>query len=140
MRKPIVFKTAHRIAFSDIDPYNHVSTARYATYFVDHRMQGLRDHVGWDVETLTTAPFMVFVRRLEIDFVRPASLGQDITITSFVRDFRGPDATIECTMSDAAGKDLARCLMIVAHVDRQTRRASDWPAERAALFYEKEGT
>jgi acyl-CoA thioester hydrolase len=39
-------------------------------------------------------------------------------------------------MSDAADKDIARCLMIVAHVDRQTKRASDWPAERAALFFE----
>ena len=136
MSKPIVFKTTHRIAFSDLDPYNHVSTARYATYFVDHRMQGIREHIGWDLQTLATAPFMVWVRRLEIDFVRPASEGQEITISSFVHEFQGPDATIACTMSDAAGKDIARCLMIVAHVDRQTKRASDWPAERAALFFE----
>jgi acyl-CoA thioester hydrolase len=138
MPKPIVFKTAHRISFSDLDPYNHVGTAHYAKYFIDHRMQGVRENVGWDLETIATAPFMIFVRRLEIDFVRPASMGQEITITSFVRDFRGPDAFIECTMSDAAGKDVARCLMVVAHVDRQTKRASDWPPERAALFFEKE--
>jgi acyl-CoA thioester hydrolase len=137
-QRPIVFKTTHRIAFSDLDPYNHVSTARYATYFVDHRMQGVREHVGWDVETLAAAPFMIWVRRLEIDFVRPANHGQEITITSFVREFQGPDATIECTMSDAGGKTVARCLMIVAHVDRASKRSSDWPAERAALFFEKE--
>jgi acyl-CoA thioester hydrolase len=138
MPKPIVFKTTHRIAFSDLDPYNHVSTARYATYFIDHRMQGVREHVGWDLEALANAPFMIWVRRLEIDFVRPANHGQEITIASFVREFQGPNATIECTMSDAAGKAIARCLMIVAHVDRETRRSSDWPAERAALFFEKE--
>ena len=40
---PIVFRTTHRIRFSDLDPYNHMSTARYASYFVDHRMDGLRD-------------------------------------------------------------------------------------------------
>jgi acyl-CoA thioester hydrolase len=136
MAKPLVFETTHRIAFSDLDLYKHVSTARYASYFIDHRMQGVREHLGWDIETLATAPFMVWVRRLEIDFVRPASEGQEVTITSFVREFQGPDATIACTMSDAAGKDIARCLMIVAHVDRQTRRPSDWPAERMALFFE----
>ena len=136
MPKPIVFKTTHRIAFSDLDLYNHVSTARYAAYFVDHRIQGIREHLGWDIATLATAPFLVWVRRLEIDFVRPASHGQDVTITSFVREFQGPDATIACTMSDAAGKELARCLMIVAHIDRQTKRTSDWPAERMALFFE----
>jgi len=140
MPKPIVFRTTHHIRFSDLDPYNHVSTARYATYFVDHRMQGLREQIGWDVEALMKAPFMVFVRRLEIDFVRPARVDQEITITSFVREFHGPDATIECTMSDSAGKDVARCLMVVAHIDRQTNRTSDWPPDRAALFYEKDAT
>ena len=136
MAKPLTFKTTHRIAFSDLDLYNHVSTARYADYFIDHRMQGVREHIGWNPETLATAPFLVWVRRLEIDFVRPASHGQEITITSFVREFLGPDAIVTRTMSDAAGKDIARCLMIVAHVDRQTMRPSDWPAERAALFFE----
>ena len=133
---PVVFKTKHRIRFSDLDPYNHMSTANYATYFVDHRMEGVRDHVGWDMSTLNALPFMIWVRRLEIDFIRPARADQEITITSFVREFRGPDAVIECVMVDAAGKDVSRCLMTVAYVDKATNRAKDWPAETSALFYE----
>jgi acyl-CoA thioester hydrolase len=137
---PIVFKTTHRIRFSELDPYNHVSTGNYATYFVDHRMEGLRDHVGWDLKALGAAPFMTWVRRMEIDFIRPVRGDQEITITSFVREFRGPDAYIECTMSDAAGKALSRCLMVVAHVDKATNRATDWPPDLMALFFEKEAT
>jgi len=133
---PIVFKTVHRILFSDLDPYEHMSTGNYAIYFVDHRMQGLRDRLGWDMATMRTAPFMAFVRRLEIDFLKPVLPDQEVTITSFVRDFSGPDAVVECTMSDAGGKPLSRCLMTVAHVDRATRRSTPWPPERAALFYE----
>jgi acyl-CoA thioester hydrolase len=135
-RQPIVFKSTHRIRFSDLDPYDHMSTAKYASYFVDHRMAGLRDYVGWDLTTLATLPFMVWVRRLEIDFVRPARPDQEITITSFVRDFNGPDATIECTMADADGKTVSRCLMIVAYIDKETARPTDWPPERAALFFD----
>jgi acyl-CoA thioester hydrolase len=138
--RPIVFKSAHRIKFSDLDPYNHVSTAKYAAYFVDHRMEGLRDHIGWDLKTLGTLPFMVWVRRMEIDFLRPARGDQEITITSFVSEFRGPDALIECTMVDSSGKNLSRCLMTVAHVDRETNRATDWPPDRMAVFFEKEAT
>jgi acyl-CoA thioester hydrolase len=133
---PIVFETRHRIRFSDLDPYNHVSTAKYATYFVDHRMEGLRDKIGWDMKTVAALPFMVWVRRLEIDFIRPARADQEITIRSFVREFRGPDALIECTMVDAGGKDLSRCEMTVACVDKDTNRAKDWPADAMALFYE----
>ena len=40
--------------------------------------------------------------------------------------------------SDAAGKDLSRCLMVVACVDRKTNRAIDWPDDAKALFYEVE--
>lgn len=135
-KSPIVFRSTHRIRFSDLDPYNHVSTGNYAIYFVDHRMQGLRDRIGWDLAALAALPFMVWVRRLEIDFLRPVLADQEIIITSFVREFRGADALIECTMSDTTGKPLARCLMTVAHVDKATNRATDWPPDRMALFYE----
>ena len=27
-KSPIVFKTTHRIRFSDLDPYNHVTTGK----------------------------------------------------------------------------------------------------------------
>jgi acyl-CoA thioester hydrolase len=43
-------------------------------------------------------------------------------------------------MVDNAGKNLSRCLMTVAHVDRATNRASDWPPMSSALFFEKETT
>jgi len=133
---PRVFKTSHRIRFSDLDPYNHMTTGQYATYYVDHRMEGLRDHVGWDLKALGTLPFMTWVRRMEIDYVKPVRADQEITITSFVREFRGPDAIIECAMADTAGKTLSRCLMTVACVDKQTNRAMDWPPDAAALFFE----
>jgi acyl-CoA thioester hydrolase len=133
---PVVYKSKHRINFSDLDPYNHMRTAAYSAYFVDHRMNGLRDHVGWDLKTLAKLPFMVWVRRMEIDFLRPAVGDQEITITSFVREFHGPDAHIECSMVDEAGKTVSRCLMIVAYVDKSTNRATGWPEDTMALFFE----
>ena len=133
--KPIIFHTTHRIRFSELDPYNHMSTGNYATYFTDHRMEGLRKHLGWDLERLGKAPFMVWVRRIEVDFVRPARADQEVVITSFVREFVGTDAFIECTMADTEGTTLSRCLMIVAYVDKQTNRATDWPPEHMAPFF-----
>ncbi len=135
---PIIFESTHRIQFSDLDPYNHMSTGKYATYFVNHRMEGLRDYVGWDLRTLGTLPFMTWVRRLEIDFLRPVRGDQEITITSYVREFRGPDAFIECTMGDSAGQNVSRCLMTVAHVDKVTNRTANWPPDLMVLFFEKE--
>jgi acyl-CoA thioester hydrolase len=138
-RTPLIFTTTHRVQFSDLDPYNHVGTGRFAAFFIDHRMQGIRERIGWDVATLASLPFAAWVRRLEIDFVRPVLADQVVTITSFVREFRGPDAIIECTMADEARKTLSRALMIVACVDKSTNRSTDWPADVVGLFYEREG-
>ena len=135
---PIIYKTTHRIKFSDLDPYNHMRTAAYSAYFVDHRMEGLRQNVGWDLKTLGKLPFMIWVRRMEIDFLRPALGDQQIAITSFVREFQGSDAHIEYTMTGEDGKIISRCLMIVAYVDKDTNRATDWPAETLALFFERD--
>lgn len=135
---PVVYKSTHRVNFSDLDPYNHMRTAVYPAYYVDHRMNGLREYLGWDVKTLAKLPFMIWVRRMEIDFLRPAVGDQEITITSSVREFRDANAYIECTMVDESGTVLSLCLMIVAYVDKATNRAADWPADVMALFFEKE--
>jgi acyl-CoA thioester hydrolase len=139
-KSPVIYTTKHMIKFSDLDPYQHMRTALYSSYYIDHRMDGLREHVGWDMNTLAKLPFMVWVRRMEIDFLRPVIGDQEITITSFVCDFQGSDAHIECSMVDTAGKTVSRCLMIVAYVDKITHRAAEWPVETMRLFFEEEKT
>ncbi|MBL7487220.1 thioesterase family protein [Frankia sp. AgB1.9] len=134
--KPIVYTTKHRVKFSELDPYNHVNTGQYATYYVDHRMEGLRVYAGWDLKTLATLPFMTWVRRIEIDFLRPVWGDQEINITSFVREFRGPDAFVECEMVDFMGTSLSRAVMTVAHVDKAANRATDWPTDLMKKFFE----
>ena len=134
--RPVVYETTHRIAFSELDPFQHLSTGNYARYFTDHRMEGLAKYAGWDLPTLGSLGFMTWIRRMEIDFIRSVGADQEISITSFVREFHGSDAMIECAMTDATGTTVATCLMIVAHVDARTRRATDWPDELRALFFD----
>src|SRR6266699_5876994 len=94
-KAPIVYKSTHRIKFSELDPYDHVNTGNYATYYVDHRMEGLRDYAGWDLKTLGTLPFMVWVRRIEIDFLRPFRGYQEITMSSMESKSPTTDALIK---------------------------------------------
>lgn len=135
--RPAVYTSTHRIRFSDLDPYRHMRTAMYSAYYVDHRMEALRVQAGWDMETLERLPFMAFVRRLDVSFIRPVIGDQEIRISSFVREFAGPDAHIQCTMTDRADKVASEALMIVAYVDRTTRRAGEWPHDVMALFEER---
>lgn len=137
-KTPVIYTSTHRIKFSDLDPYNHMRTALYSAYYVDHRMEGLRENVGWDLKTLSKLPFMIWIRRMEVDFIRSVVGDQVVTISSYVHEFLGSDSHIECTMVDEAGKIVSRCLMVVACVDKNTNRAMDWPADAMALFFEEQ--
>ena len=136
MKSPIIYTTTHTIKFSDLDPYKHLRTAVYSTYYVDHRMEGLRKYLSWDIKTLEKLPFMIWIRRMELNFLRSVIGDQQITINSFVREFLGSDAHIECNMMDQTGNQMSQCLMIVAYVDKNTNRATDWPADTMALFFD----
>ena len=41
-------------------------------------------------------------------------------------------------MVDSAAKTVSRCLMTVAHIDKKTSRATDWPPDLMELFFEPE--
>lgn len=138
MARPIIYTTTRRVAFSELDPFNHLGTAQYAAYFVDHRMQGLSEHLGWNQKSLRELGFLTLVRRIEVDFLRSARADDEIVMTSFVREFDGPDATIDCTMTGPDGSTLANCVMVVAHVDTASGHATDWPPDHAALFFDDE--
>ena len=66
-KTPVIYKSMHRIKFSELDPYNHLRTEVYAGYYVDHRTDGLRQYVGWDLKTLAKLPFMVWVSTCPFD-------------------------------------------------------------------------
>ena len=134
-KTPAIYSSTHRIKLSDLDPYKHMRTAMYSAYYIDHRMNALREQAGWDLKTLESLPFMTFVRRLDVEFIRPVVGDQEISIASFVREFEGSDAHIECSMSDESGRTVSRCHMVVAYVDKGTNRSADWPDHVTDLFF-----
>ncbi len=131
---PAIHRTTHRIRFSDLDPYGHMRTAAYAAYFIDHRMDAIRELAGWDIASLGDLPFLVFTKRMDIDFVRPVAGDQVVTISSQARDFEGADANIECTMDDETGRTMARCRFVFTFIDRATGRPAEWTADAVAPF------
>ncbi len=136
-KTPAIYSSTHRIKFSDLDPYKHMRTAMYSAYYIDHRMSALREQAGWDLKTLESLPFMTFVKRLDVEFIRPVVGDQEISIASFVREFSGLDAHIECSMSDENGRIVSQCHMVVAYVDKGTNRSADWPGQVTDLFFDK---
>jgi acyl-CoA thioester hydrolase len=135
MKSPVEFETKHRVKFSELDPYQHMNSEHYPSYFLEHRMIGLRENLGWDLKTMMKLAFAVYLRRIEVDYLRPVFGDQEIIIKSHVREFVGTDAFIECSMTDINQKNLSRCLMVAACIDMKTNKPMDWPSETMALFF-----
>ena len=72
-----------------LDPYNHMSTAHYGTYYVDHRMEDLRDNIRWDAKALehfcSSSGSGAWC-----DFMRPARADRDRDLLVWLPGFRGP--------------------------------------------------
>jgi len=100
--------------------------------------------MGWPASTTragtsntlaNVCPFMVLgAPEWRIDLSDPLAAIR-ITITSSLREFRGPGAPISSgAMVDARPRrDVSRCVMTVAHVDKQTRRAQPMAADLMAV-------
>lgn len=134
-KAPAIYRSTHRIRFSDLDPYKHMRTAMYSAYYMDHRLDAVREQAGWDIKTLEELPFMVFTRRLDIEFLRPVIGDQEISIASFVREFVDSDAHVECCMSDASGNEVSKCHFLITYVDRASRKPAPWPAHVKDHFF-----
>ena len=79
--------TVLRVRFSDLDPYNHVNHARYLSFFETARVD-LLDEMGFSMARLTEMGRQIVLVEAHIRYYAPACLGDEIQITTRVREVR----------------------------------------------------
>lgn len=75
------------VRFAEIDPYGHVNHAVYAVYLEVARTEALAS-VGLDLVSLTDAGFQLVITDLSLRYVRPALMGDTVTVTTSVIEIR----------------------------------------------------
>ena len=84
-----------RVYYEDTDAGGVVFYARYLAYMERARTEWLRA-LGFDNSGLATGPGVVFaVRHVDVDYLRPARLDDDLTVTAGVIDIRRASLTFE---------------------------------------------
>ena len=92
------------IRFQDCDAFGHLNNAKFINYFIHAREDHLRDHYGFDLyEHARETGNNWFVTRHEIAYLRPAKLGEVVTIQTALIDVDASSLTVEGVMFDAAG-------------------------------------
>jgi acyl-CoA thioester hydrolase len=125
----LVFRTEGRAKFADLDPHGHVNTQHYLSYFLQHRFDGMREHLGLDLMTLARLPVTFFVRTVSIVFLRPLRGDQLFSIISSVSRWGDTSCTVACEMKDASDQLLSTCSFEFVCIDRKTFQPASWPEE-----------
>ncbi len=87
--------THDTVRFSQADPYNHLASAQYLNLVFDHRIEGIRDQIKFDVLYLLKARKLAFfLRETRMLFLAPAAVGDALEITTWVRAFSERDCEV----------------------------------------------
>lgn len=120
-----------RVYYEDTDASGVVYHAQYLKYFERARTEWLRA-MGFSQQSLRGRLDVVFtVANLQIDFLRPARLDDDLVVTVVVADMRRASLHFRQTLACTAEPDtpLARATVRVGCVDVATFRPCALPQE-----------
>jgi acyl-CoA thioester hydrolase len=77
------YTAQHRVAWQDIDSAQHVNNAVYLVIIEECGMQVVAAH-NWPVERMLAEGFAILIRRHLIEYVSPALLNDELTISTWV--------------------------------------------------------
>ena len=107
----MAYHTVQRVRFSDLDPYNHVNHARYLSYFEMARVD-LLDEMGFSMDRLASMGLQIVLVEANIRYYTPARLGDEIRITTRVREVKR--ASTRWSQTARLGSDRVATLEIKA--------------------------
>ena len=89
------------IRFQDCDAFGHLNNASFIDYFINAREDHLRDYYAFNLyEHARESNHNWFVKRHEIAYLRPAKLGETVTIKTRLIDLSKRTLTVEGVMLD----------------------------------------
>jgi acyl-CoA thioester hydrolase len=111
------FSCPIQVRWRDLDAFAHVNNATFASYIEMARSEVWRHRFGG--REAMDIPF--FVKRLEIEYMRPIGLYDDVRVWLRVGAIRGASFTFEYVV-EAAGKVAATATTLLASVDNRSGR------------------
>lgn len=85
--EPEIFISRHKVRTYECDSYGHVNNATYLNYLEFARMETL-EQKRITLDKLKELGFMVFIRRIEIDYKYPAGMNDILIIKTYIHDNR----------------------------------------------------
>ncbi|GAB1545580.1 acyl-CoA thioesterase [Scytonema sp. NUACC21] len=85
------FKTLLRVRHYEMDALGHVNNAVYQNYLEQAAIEH-SEHLGLNLAVYRELGGVFVMRRVEIDYLRPAIAGDTLEVTTWVKEMRGTRA------------------------------------------------
>ncbi|MFV0264997.1 MAG: YbgC/FadM family acyl-CoA thioesterase [Kluyvera sp.] len=105
-----------------LDVYQHVNNARYLEFLEEARWDGLENSAGFQWMSAHHIAFVVV--NININYRRPAVLGDVLTVTSKVEQLNGKSGVLSQVVTlDPEGQVVADALITFVCIDLKTQKA-----------------
>jgi len=122
------------IAWSQIDPAQHVNNAEYLRMIEDAGVAATAQ-LGWPMARITEEGFAVVARKIEIEYRLQAKMGEQVEITTFVSDMKPASCIRHCLIQYPNGGGLiAQARTLFAFVGLENGRPARIPAHLVQDF------
>lgn len=125
------------VRYNDLDTYNHVNNAIYATYLEEARIAYLEEVLGLDLEEFTFV-----IAGLELSFERPVTLTDDLTVGLETTRLGETSATMAYELVVGDGEERERVATgetTLVYVDPTEKRPAPIPEDFRKRVREYEG-
>ena len=85
------FTTQLRVRYHEMDALGHVNNAVYQHYLEQAAIEH-SEHLGFNHQKYQELGGVFVMRRVEIDYLRPAVAGDTLEVTTWLQQLRGPRA------------------------------------------------
>ena len=124
------------IRFQDCDAFGHLNNTSFIDYFINAREDHLRDYYSFNLyEHARASNHNWFVGKHEIAYLRPAGLGETVTIKTALIELSNRSLTVEGVMLDETGEKLKAVQWTTfRYVDLQQGRSAIHPEDLDTLL------
>jgi acyl-CoA thioester hydrolase len=132
--QPDRFVAYLRVRHYEMDVLGHVNNAVYLHYLEQAAVEH-SEHLGLTLADYERLGGIFIMRKLEIDFMRPAVAGDLLAVSTWVHEMRGARAMRKYEIAHADRRDiLVQATAVWAWIERATGRPRPIPAAVLELF------
>lgn len=128
-----VFKTDFRVRHDECDAYGHVYNANYLRYMQEAGIRASED-AGYDMGYYAGLDRVWLVRRTHVTFLRPAKMGEELQVTTWIRDLGRVRATRAYEVRADDGQLVAKADTDWAFLEASTGKPARIPGDLASLM------